>query len=76
MPGVERIVHSHKRDYIKGLARLARSRRSASAQPGQSTRRAVRGRGRTVHLLDDAGPWAHARAAAEVLIDQATARPV
>lgn len=26
--------------------------------------------------LDDAGPWAHARAAAEVLIDQATARPV
>lgn len=50
MPGVERIVHSHKRDYIKGLARLARSRRSASAQPGQSTRRAVRGRGRTVHL--------------------------
>lgn len=24
MPGVERIVHSHKRDYIKGLARLAR----------------------------------------------------
>lgn len=24
MPGVERIVHSHKRDYIKGLARLAK----------------------------------------------------
>ncbi|MFV4524467.1 TetR/AcrR family transcriptional regulator [Mycobacterium tuberculosis] len=77
MPGVERIVHSHKRDYIKGLARLAREAGAAHPRSlGNQLAVLFEGAAALSTSLDDAGPWAHARAAAEVLIDQATARPV
>jgi AcrR family transcriptional regulator len=75
MPGVEHIVHLHKRDYVDGLTRLARE--AGAAEPevlGNQVVLLYEGASALSTSLNDPAPWAHARAAAEALIDQAVSR--
>ena len=72
MPEVEHIVHLHKRDYIDGLSQLARE--AGAADPdmlGNQIALLYEGASGLSTSLNDAAPWARARAAAEALIDQA-----
>jgi AcrR family transcriptional regulator len=72
MPGVRDIVHAHKRDYIDGLTELAR--RAGAADPrllGNQLALLYEGAAALSTSLDDPAPWAHARATAEVLLNQA-----
>ncbi|MEV4239698.1 MULTISPECIES: helix-turn-helix domain-containing protein [unclassified Nocardia] len=74
MPGVQAIVHAYKRNYIDGLAELARQAGAADPQL-LGDQLAVLFEGAAVSTsLDDPAPWAHARGAAEALISQATNR--
>ena len=51
MPEVQDIVHTHKRNYINGLTKLAKQAGAANPEAaGQSTRGALRRRSRAVHL--------------------------
>ena len=75
MPGVEHIVHLHKRDYIDGLTELARE--AGATDPdmlGNQIALLYEGASGLSMSLNDPAPWAHARAAADALIDQATSR--
>lgn len=77
MPGVERIVHLHKRDYVDGLTQLARE--SGATDPemlGNQVALLYEGASGLSTSLNDPAPWARARAAAEALIDQATSHSV
>lgn len=77
MPGVERIVHSHKRDYIDGLVQLAREAGAADPDTlGNQIALLYEGACGLSTSLNDATPWARARAAAEALIDQALSHSV
>jgi AcrR family transcriptional regulator len=75
MPGVEHIIHLHKRDYVDGLVRLARE--AGAADPdmlGNQMALLYEGASGLSTSLNDPAPWARARAAAEALIDQAIGR--
>ncbi len=75
MPGVEHIVHLHKRDYIHGLTKLARA--AGAADPGMLGNQIAllyEGASGLSTSLNDPAPWAQARVTAEALIDQATNR--
>ncbi len=75
MPGVEQIVHLHKRDYVDGLTRLAREAGAADPEAlGNQIALLYEGASALSTSLNDPGPWARARAAAEALIDQAITR--
>jgi AcrR family transcriptional regulator len=72
MPGVERIVHLHKRDYVDGLTELAREAGAADPEMlGNQIALLYEGAAALSTSLNDPTPWAQARATAEVLIDQA-----
>ena len=76
MPGVEHIVHLHKRDYIDGLTELARA--AGAADPdmlGNQIALLYEGAAGLSTSLNDPAPWARARATAEALIDQAVVKP-
>ncbi|WP_329407131.1 TetR/AcrR family transcriptional regulator [Nocardia vinacea] len=75
MPGVQAIVHAHKRNYIDGLTELARQ--AGAADPrllGDQLAVLYEGAAALSTSLDDPAPWANARGAAEALISQATNR--
>jgi AcrR family transcriptional regulator len=75
MPGVEHIVHAHKRDYVDGLTQLARAAGAADPEMlGDQIALLYEGASGLSTSLNDPAPWARARAAAEALIDQATGR--
>jgi AcrR family transcriptional regulator len=75
MPGVEHIVHVHKRDYVDGLTKLAREAGAADPEMlGNQIALLYEGASGLSTSLNDPAPWARARAAAEALIDQATSR--
>ncbi|MFI6365121.1 TetR/AcrR family transcriptional regulator [Nocardia sp. NPDC050630] len=75
MPGVQAIVHAHKRNYIDGLTELARQAGAADPQLlGEQLAVLYEGAAALSTSLDDPAPWAHARGAAQALINQATNR--
>jgi AcrR family transcriptional regulator len=72
MPEIHDIVQEHKRNYIKGLIRLARQ--AGAANPtllGNQLGLLYEGAAALSTSLDDPAPWTHARKAATALIDQA-----
>jgi AcrR family transcriptional regulator len=72
MPGVEHIVHLHKRDYVDGLTELAREAGAVDPEMlGNQIALLYEGASGLSTSLNDPAPWAQARAIAEVLIDQA-----
>ena len=76
MPGVEHIVHAHKRDYVDGLTQLAREAGAADPEMlGDQIALLYEGASGLSTSLNDPAPWARAHAAAEVLIDRATRQP-
>jgi AcrR family transcriptional regulator len=76
MPGVEHIVHLHKRDYIDGLTELARAAGAADPEMlGNQIALLYEGASGLSTSLNDPAPWAQARATAEALIDQAVVKP-
>jgi AcrR family transcriptional regulator len=76
MPGVEHIVHQHKRDYVDGLTQLAREAGATDPEMlGDQIALLYEGASGLSTSLNDPAPWTRARAAAETLIDQATGRP-
>ncbi|MFE9320628.1 TetR/AcrR family transcriptional regulator [Nocardia sp. NPDC052278] len=73
MPGVQDIVHAHKRNYIDGLTELARQADAADPQLlGSQLALLYEGAAALSTSLNDPAPWAHARTTAEALINQAT----
>jgi AcrR family transcriptional regulator len=77
MPGVENIVHLHKRDYIVGLTQLARE--AGAADPnmlGNQIALLYEGAAGLSTSLNDPAPWARARAVAEALINEAVSGSV
>jgi AcrR family transcriptional regulator len=72
MPEIHDIVQEHKRNYIKGLIKLARQ--AGAANPtllGNQLGLLYEGAAALSTSLDDPAPWTHARKAATALIDQA-----
>ena len=66
MPGVEHIVHLHKRDYLDGLIHLARQAGAADPEMlGNQVAVLYEGASALSTSLNDPAPWARARAAAE-----------
>jgi AcrR family transcriptional regulator len=66
MPGVEHIVHLHKRDYVDGLTHLARE--AGAAEPemlGNQVALLYEGASALSTSLNDPAPWARARSAAK-----------
>lgn len=75
MPGVEHIVHLHKRDYVDGLTELARKAGAADPEMlGNQIALLYEGASGLSTSMNDPAPWAQARTTAEVLIDLATTR--
>jgi AcrR family transcriptional regulator len=74
MPRVHDIVRANKRGFINGLTELAKQAGAADPQLlGDELGVLYEGAAALATSLDDSSPWAHARAAAETLIDQAVA---
>jgi AcrR family transcriptional regulator len=72
MPEVRGIVHTHKRNYIKGLTTLAKQTGAANPKVlGNQSAVLYEGAAALSTSLDDRTPWMHARKAAQTLIDQA-----
>ena len=74
MPEVHDIVQEHKRNYIKGLIKLARQ--AGAANPtllGNQLGLLYEGAAALSTSLDDPAPWTHARKAVQTLLDQAGA---
>jgi AcrR family transcriptional regulator len=72
MPEVQDIVHTHKRGYINGLTKLARQAGAANPKLlGNQLAVLYEGAAALSTSLNDRSPWAHARKAAQTLIDQA-----
>jgi len=72
MPEVQDIVQTHKRNYINGLTKLARQAGAANPKLlGNQLAVLYEGAAALSTSLDDRTPWAHARKAAQTLIDQA-----
>jgi AcrR family transcriptional regulator len=77
MPGVEHVVYLHKRDYIAGLTQLAREAGAANPDMlGNQVALLYEGATALSTSLDDPAPFAHARAVAEAMIDQALSHSV
>jgi AcrR family transcriptional regulator len=75
MPGVEHIVHQHKRDYVDGLTQLAREAGATDPEMlGDQIALLYEGASGLSTSLNDPSPWTRARAAAGALIDQAVGR--
>lgn len=75
MPEVQDIVHEHKRNYINGLAKLAKQAGATNPRLlGNQLAVLYEGAAALSTSLDDPAPWSHARAAAQALIDQAVSR--
>lgn len=73
MPEIHDIVQGHKRNYIKGLTKLARQAGAANpALLGNQLGLLYEGAAALSTSLDDPAPWTHARKAAQTLLDQAT----
>lgn len=75
MPDVHDIVQKHKRDYIKGLIKLARQ--AGAANPtllGNQLALLYEGAAALSTSLDDPASWAQARKAAATLIDHSTGK--
>jgi AcrR family transcriptional regulator len=73
MPEVHDIVHIHKRNYINGLARLAKQAGAANPRVlGNQLAVLYEGAAALSTSLNDSSPWVHARSAAQTLLDQAT----
>lgn len=71
MPGVEHIVHLHKRHYVDGLTELAREAGASDPEMlGNQIALLYEGASAMSTSLNDPAPWAQARAIAEALIDQ------
>ena len=69
MPGVERIVHLHKRAYVDGLSNLAREAGAGDPEMlGNQLALLYEGASALSISLNDPAPWPRARAAAEALI--------
>lgn len=74
MPGVQEIVRANKRSFIDALAELAKQAGASDPQLlGNELGVLYEGAAALATSLDDSSPWTHARAAAEMLIDQALA---
>jgi AcrR family transcriptional regulator len=74
MPEIQDIVHEHKRNYIKGLIKLARQAGAASPTLlGNQLGVLYEGAAALSTSLDDPAPWTHARKAVQTLLDQAGA---
>ncbi|WP_319456482.1 MULTISPECIES: helix-turn-helix domain-containing protein [unclassified Mycobacterium] len=76
MPGVEHIVHLHKRDYVEGLTLLARE--AGAVDPdmlGNQIALLYEGASALSTSLNDPAPWTRARAAADALIGRALKGP-
>ena len=74
MPEIQDIVHEHKRNYIKGLTKLARQ--AGAENPtllGNQLALLYEGAAALSTSLDDPACWTHARKAATTLLDQAGA---
>jgi AcrR family transcriptional regulator len=72
MPEVQDIVHIHKRNYINGLTKLAKQAGAANPKLlGNQLAVLYEGAAALSTSLNDRAPWAHARKAAQTLIDQA-----
>lgn len=72
MPEVQDIVHTHKRNYINGLTKLAKQAGAANPRLlGNQLAVLYEGAAALSTSLNDRAPWAHARKAAQTLIDQA-----
>jgi AcrR family transcriptional regulator len=72
MPEIHDIVQEHKRNYIKGLIKLARQ--AGAANPtllGNQLGLIYEGAAALSTSLDDPAPWTHARKAVQTLLDQA-----
>ncbi|BBX74412.1 TetR/AcrR family transcriptional regulator [Mycobacterium shinjukuense] len=72
MPGVQQIVRANKRNFIDGLAELAKQ--AGAVDPrllGNQLAVLYEGAAALATSLDDPSPWPQARTAAETLIDQA-----
>jgi AcrR family transcriptional regulator len=75
MPEVQHIVHTHKRNYINGLTKLAKQAGAANPKLlGNQLAVLYEGAAALSTSLDDRTPWAHARKAAQTLIDQAVSQ--
>jgi AcrR family transcriptional regulator len=75
MPEVQDIVHTHKRNYIRGLTKLAKQAGAANPQLlGNQLAVLYEGAASLATSLNDPAPWAHARTAAQTLIDHATSQ--
>lgn len=75
MPEVQDIVHTHKRNYINGLTKLAKQAGAANPKLlGNQLAVLYEGAAALSTSLDDRAPWAHARKAAQTLINQAVSR--
>jgi AcrR family transcriptional regulator len=75
MPGVQEIVRATKRNFIDGLAELAKE--AGATDPlllGNELGVLYEGAAALATSLDDSSPWTQARTAAETLIDQAVAQ--
>jgi hypothetical protein len=69
MPGVEHIVHRHKRDYVDGLTQLARDAGATDPEMlGNQIALLYEGASALSSSLNDPAPWARARVTAEALI--------
>ena len=72
MPGVQEIVRANKRGFIAVMTELAKQAGAADPQLlGSELGVLYEGAAALATSLDDSSPWAQARAAAELLIDQA-----
>ncbi len=70
MPDVQDVVHQQKRDYIEGIIALAEQAGAQDPeQLGQQLAVLYEGAAALATSLDDPAPWAHARRAAEALLD-------
>jgi AcrR family transcriptional regulator len=72
VPEIHDIVHEHKRNYIKGLIKLARQ--VGATNPtllGNQLALLYEGAAALSTSLDDPTPWTHARKAAQTLLDHA-----
>jgi AcrR family transcriptional regulator len=75
MPEVHDIVQIHKRNYINGLTKLAKQAGAANPKLlGNQLAVLYEGAAALSTSLNDRTPWAHARKAAQVLIDQSVSQ--
>lgn len=72
MPEIQDIVHEHKQNYIKALIKLARQAGATNPKLlGNQLAVLYEGAAALSTSLDEPDAWAHARRAAQTLIDQA-----